>query len=152
MPDLDRSVWTQTVGIDARGRVSLPPPVRQRLAWTNAAGIYLARLHGNGAVEVVTWAGNGERIRTALRERYDALPKHQRADFALAAMDRFQKFRGEKGGRLTLPAIVRSQIDPKGLQFVRIVVRDGSFHLWNDEAWKAGRVKRIALLEREGIL
>ena len=67
-------------------------------------------------------------------------------------MDRYQKVRGEKGGRITLPTIIRTQIDPDSRNFVRIVVRDGSLYLWDDEVWKAGRSDRIAQLERMGII
>lgn len=152
LPSLDRSVWTQTVGIRERGRISLPPRVRDLLPWTVAGGTYLSVLNGDGSIEVSNWSANAERLRSALRERYEALPASQRADFALAAMDRFQKLGGEKGGRITLPTVIRTQIDPDGREFVRIVVRDGTLHLWDDERWKAGRSERIAKLQRAGVL
>ena len=152
LPDLDGGVWTQTIGIRERGRISLPPAARERLPWTAHGGTYLTVLGGDGAVRVIDWKTNGDRIGKALKERYAALPPDQRADFALAAMDRYQKVRGEKGGRITLPTIIRTQIDPDSRNFVRIVVRDGSLYLWDDEVWKAGRSDRIAQLERMGIM
>lgn len=152
LPDLDRLVWTQTVAIRERGRVSLPGPVRERLPWIVKGGPLLAVLHGDGSVHVMDWARDGLRVAASVRERYAALPAHQKAEFALAAMDSFMKLRSEKGGRITLPMVLRTQVDPMGREFVRIVVRDGRLEFWDDEVWKAYRTARISRLEEAGIL
>lgn len=152
IPDLDRTVWTQTVGIRDRGRISLPMAMRERLSWASSAGTFLSILNGDGSVEIVGWERQGNAIRAALKEKYDALPPDRRADFALAAMDRFMRVTGEKGGRLTLPTVLRTQLDPFGRDFLRVVVRDDRLQLWDDEVWKAGRVARIAQLEKAGII
>ena len=151
-PDLDRTVWTQTVGIRERGRVSLPVAVRDRLSWVSSAGIFLSMLNGDGSVEIFEWERRGNTVLAAVKERYDALPPSQRADFALAAMDRFMRVTGEKGGRLTLPTVLRTQLDPFRKAFLRVVVRDDRLQLWDDELWKAQRTARIARLEKAGII
>ena len=150
--DLERSVWTQPVGIRDRGRVSLPPAIRDRLPWIVTGGTFLAILNGNGSVDIVDWKTRGSTAIAALRERYDAIPRHQRSEFALAAMDRYVRLTGEKGGRLTLPTVLRTHLDPSGLGFLRAVVRDDALQLWDDGVWKAGRTERVARLEQVGLI
>lgn len=149
---LDPSVWTQPVAIRERGRLSLPPEVRRRLPWTDEAGTCLAKVNGDGSVELIDWNEGGERVCIALSERFQALPAGQRASFTLAAMDRFFRVTRERGARFTLPNVLRSQLDPLSSKWIRVIVCDGTLRLWSDQNWKATRVDRIAALERAGIL
>ncbi len=149
--NLDPSVWTQPLRFDDRGRLTLPTQVRERLAWfgTVEDGL-LATLRGDGSVELTDWAEYGERTRAAVTERYRALPELERGKFALAAMDRFMRVGLEANVRLALPPALTMQVDPQGSGFVRVLTRDGSLFLWDDEIWRTSRSERIKHLENLG--
>lgn len=151
LPELDRSVWTQALAIGERGRVSLPPPVRERLPWVNRGGALLGTIAADGAIRVDPWEEYGERTKRLAVERYELLPGDQKQAFALALMDRFVRLTGERGGRLTLPFVVRTHVDPEKLNVCRVVVRDGSLFLSEERAWQSHRLERIKALSAAGL-
>lgn len=149
--DLDQGVWTQTVAIDARARLSLPSAVQARLAWFSDADELLAELRGDGAVYLSDWADNGPRVDAAIRERYAVLPPAERARFALAAMDSYMRVGLEGSGRVQLPMTLMTQLDPFAVGFVRVVASNGELALWNDAIWRSDRRKRLEALTTGGI-
>lgn len=151
LPNLDPRVWTQTLAIGERGRVTMPPPLRSRLPWIGTGGTFLGTMGADGSIRIRPWEGDGERAHRLVAERYALLPSDRKEEFALSVMDRYLRLTGERGGRLTLPAVVRTQIDPQGRGFLRAVVRDDSLLILDDDSWQRGRAARISELERLGL-
>ena len=78
--------------------------------------------------------------------RLEALQEPERGKLALSLMDSLMRVQVEGAGRVTLPANLRSFLDPEGRRLIRFVACQERLWLWNEEQWQVQRPARHQIM------
>ena len=129
-------------------RVTLSAQGRTALGWLVPVpvGGLLAKLSPEGSAELVPWAQVGENMVAAQLSRLEKLNEPDRGQLALSLMDSLMRVQVEGAGRVTLPANLRSFLDPAGRRLIRFVACQERLWLWNEEQWQVQRSARQLLI------
>lgn len=146
--DLAPGVWTETVDLTSKDRLSLSSPVRKRAPWLSDVGTegLLAILEPDGSAELLPWRGTGEALVEGYRERLMDAPDVRRPELALALMDMFMRLPLDPPGRLGLPSNLTAFLNPAAGERIRVVTASGQVWLWGESTWQARRSDRLALI------
>jgi DNA-binding transcriptional regulator/RsmH inhibitor MraZ len=119
--------------IDARGRLTIPLRLLERLSWATKAGTdYLAVLDTPGCIRILPWAAAAERVlerREALAARQDA----EGLEAVRALDDRYLRLKIDASGRvvLTMPFLVHLDDQIDRIQAVYLIRRIDELEIWS---------------------